>query len=82
MTEIDDIDKQLIRDYFSGDPDEQELKLYKEGDAKKLYKYGVENEKSWAMFFLFELEGVDPDMEDIEDAIETARGFGDISSID
>ena len=82
MTEIDDIDKQLIRDYFSADPDEQELKLYKEGDAKKLYKYGVENEKNWAMFFLNELEGVDPDMEDIEDAIETARGFGDISSID
>ena len=83
MTEIDDIDKQLIRDYFSGDPDEQELKLYKEGDAKKLYKYGVENEKVWAGFpFFSEAADEDPDMEDIEDAIETARGFGDISSID
>ena len=83
MTEIDDIDKRAIRDYFSVNPDEQELKLYKEGDAKKLYKYGVENEKVWAGFpFFSEAADEDPDMEDIEDAIETARGFGDISSID
>ena len=83
MTEIDDIDNQEIRDYFSVNPDEQELKLYKEGDAKKLHKYGVENGKVWAGFpFFSEAADEDPDMEDIEDAIITVFGFGAFSSKD
>ena len=84
MTEIDDIDNQEIRNYFSvNNPDEQELKLYKEGDAKKLYKYGLENEKVWAGFpFFSEAADEDPDMEDIEDAISTVSWFGAISSKD
>lgn len=64
MAEIDDYH---IERYFSGNfVDNQELELYKEGDAKKLYKYGVENDKPWTIFVK---EGAN--MQDIERAIRS-----------
>ena len=66
------IHEDQIKQYFSGKyVDDQELKLYKEGDAKKLYKYGVVNDKPWTMFV-----DENSDMEEIEDAISLATTVG------
>ena len=66
------IHEDRIKQYFSGKyVDDQELKLYKEGDAKKLYKYGDENDKAWTIFV-----DEDADMEEIEDAISLATTVG------
>lgn len=60
-----EIDNYYVERYFSHNfVDNQELRLYKEGDAKKLYKYGVENDKPWTIFV-----DEDADMQDIENAI-------------
>ena len=60
-----EIDNYYVERYFSHNfVDNQELRLCKEGDAKKLYKYGVENDKPWTIFV-----DEDADMQDIENAI-------------
>ena len=37
-------------EYIFFDSDETEVELYLSGDAKKLYKYGVQNDKPWTVF--------------------------------
>jgi hypothetical protein len=51
-------------EYIFFHSDETEAELYLSEDAKKLYKYGVENDKPWTIF----VEEV-ADMQDIDDAM-------------
>ena len=45
--------------------DEQEVKLYTEGDVKELYNYGIANDKPWTI-----VVDEDADMQDIENAMD------------
>ena len=56
--------------YFFIGADETEVKLMVEGNAKKLYKYGVDNEKPWIWF-----TGESPDIEEIQGAMDSVSSL-------
>jgi len=60
----------LSSHYFFIGADETEVKLMVEGNAKKLYKYGVDNEKPWIWF-----TGKSPDIEEIKGAMDSVSSL-------
>lgn len=60
----------LSSHYFFIGADETEIKLMVEGNAKKLYKYGVDNEKPWIWF-----TGESPDIEEIQGAMDSVSSL-------
>ncbi len=55
------------------DADETEIKLMVKGNAKKLYKYGLDNEKPWIWLTETSIKGSNPDIEDIQGAMDIVR---------
>ena len=58
-------DRKIANHYFYTEADETEIKLMAQGNAKKLYKYGVDNDKPWVWFC-----DTSPDIKDIQDAMD------------
>jgi len=60
----------LSSHYFFTQADKTEINLMLEGNAKKLYKYGVDNEKPWIWF-----TGESPDIKDIQSAMDSVSSL-------
>lgn len=63
-------DRKIANHYFYTEADDTEIKLMAQGNAKKLYKYGVDNEKPWIWF-----TGESPDIEEIQGAMDSVSSL-------
>lgn len=63
--ELTEMEKKIANHYFYTEADETEIKLMAQGNAKKLYKYGVDNDKPWVWF-----SSESPDIEEIQRAMD------------